>query len=413
MKAVFDWFSSRGGTLLLALVLALTVWIVANQELNPVLPPRNIGAPIEIELVGLDPGFVISNDPTVQATVLLIAQQNTWPSISPEDVIVRANLDDLSPGDHLVPLDVELSNSQAAVDSVRPQRIRVIIEERVERDIEITALTQGVAASGYTVSEAIVEPATLHVTGPRSAVEAINTLQVTADIEELRSDFVEELTATPRDAEGILVEGITLDPERVVVRVPIAQQPGIRDFAVQVPTLGRPEDGYFFTGLTISPTVITLEGNPTTIENLGSTIESQTIDLSDLRSDLTLQVPLDLPLGVQPAEGQPSTITVNINITPQQGNVLLENVPVDVENLTRGLAANVISDEVEVLVTGPQPLLDELTLDDIQVTVDLTALEIGTFFVEPEAEISGSSELSVDSILPSTIEVRIGTVGSQ
>lgn len=410
MKSFINWLSTNIGTVLLALVLSLTVWIVANQQLNPVEAPREINDAIDIEIVGLEENLVISNEPPTTATVLLIAQQNTWPSISAEDVVVRADLEGRGPGEHVIQLDVELNNVQAAVDSIRPRQVRVIIEERIEREVGVAAVTQGVAASGYIVSNVQLEPASVQLTGPRSAVEAIETIQVIPNIEELRSDFVEEMIVTPLDIEGQPVEGVVVDPERVVVRIPISQQPGIRDFAVQVPTVGRPEEGYFFTGISVEPTVITLEGNPATIENLGATIETQTIDLSDLVSDLEIDVPLDLPVGVEPAEGQPSTITVNVGITPQQGSVLFEDVPVDVANLTRGLAANIVNDEVEVLVTGPQPILDELTPDQIDVTVDLVGLEIGTFFIEPNAEILADGDFIVDSILPSTIEVRIGPV---
>ncbi len=413
MNAIFKWFSSNIWTLLLALVLSVTVWIVANQQLNPVEASREIDQPIPIEFVGLGADLVISNEPPTAATVLLIAQQNTWPSISAEDVIVRADLEDLAPGEHVVQLDVELNNVQAAVDSIRPRQVRLIIEERIERDMQITVSTQGVVASGYVASDANVEPEASQLTGPQSAVESVEMIQVTANIEELRSDFVEEVTVVPLDVEGLSVEGVILDPDRVVVRIPISQQSGLRDFAVQVPTIGRPQEGYFFTGLTVEPTVITLEGNPGTIENLGSTIETQTIDLSDLVSDLTLQVPLDLPFGVEAAEGQPSTITVDISVTPQQGSLLLEGIPVGVDNLSRGLAANIINDEVEVLVTGPLPLLNELTPEQVKVTIDLSTYEIGTFFVEPEGQVLANSEITIDSILPSTIEVRIGPVRTQ
>jgi YbbR domain-containing protein len=65
---------------------------------------------------------------------------------------------------------------------------------------------------------------------------------------------------------------------------------------------------------------------------------------------------------------------------------------------------------VDVIVSGPLPLLDTLTRQDIRVTVDLSGLGIGTHQIVPRVEIL-ISNVVVESILPNTIEVVISPSG--
>jgi YbbR domain-containing protein len=64
---------------------------------------------------------------------------------------------------------------------------------------------------------------------------------------------------------------------------------------------------------------------------------------------------------------------------------------------------------VDVIVSGPLPLLDTLTRQDISVTVDLTNLAAGTYQLSPAVEIL-VSDVVVESILPGTIEVVISPI---
>jgi len=410
MKSITEWIGINFATLLLSLALAVSVWIIANQQENPVVNDT-LNQPIPIEISGLADGLIISNDYTTTTRVSLRAQQNTWLSLSPEDVVVTANLDGLAPGTHQVPLDIDVVNTRAAVDSARPNQIRIIIEELAEEEFDLQLITEGVPASGFEVADTIFEPDTVVITGPKSLIDSITEVEVMATIEDLRNDFVDDLQVIVVNEQGEEVSGVTVTPSRVATRIPISQQPGVRDFAIQVPTIGQPADGYFFTGISVSPNIVTLEGSPTTINSLGSTIETQSIDLSNLATNVDLTVALDLPPGVQPAEGQPGTVDVVVSITPQQGSRLFASIPVRIIRLSRGLAANVITDEVEVLVTGPLSELEMITSDDIDVVIDLSPYGVGIHFVEPTANVRFGG-LEAESILPSPIEVRIEPVRS-
>jgi len=59
-----------------------------------------------------------------------------------------------------------------------------------------------------------------------------------------------------------------------------------------------------------------------------------------------------------------------------------------------------------VILSGPVPILDAMTPDDVRVVVDVSDLELGTYQLEPQVEII-PDRIAVESIVPSTVELEI------
>ena len=64
-----------------------------------------------------------------------------------------------------------------------------------------------------------------------------------------------------------------------------------------------------------------------------------------------------------------------------------------------------------MIVSGPLPVLDILLPDDVEITVDVTDLGVGTYQLTPEFEpLNGN--VTVESILPGTVEVVLSIAGT-
>jgi hypothetical protein len=59
---------------------------------------------------------------------------------------------------------------------------------------------------------------------------------------------------------------------------------------------------------------------------------------------------------------------------------------------------------VDIIISGPLPVLEVLTPQDITVTVDVTGLEVGAHQLTPKLDALVDNVL-VESILPGTVEV--------
>lgn len=408
LSKAIQWARSNLSSFTLALLLALVVWIVATQEQNPIIE-TDFGTPVPIEVVGLEDGLVITNDYPRTTQVRLRTQRDTASSISVDDILATVDLSGLGPGIYQVPLRFQIA-TQAILVSANPAHIRVQIEEEYERELPVQLVLRGQLPTGYRSGAYRIAPDSVVVRGPRSRVEMVSEVRAEVSLDGLRESFQGQLALSVLDVEGNLVEGLTLVPATVNVNIPISQEAGYRDIAVVARTIGRPAPGYYVTSITVTPPLITVRGDPQVISAMQPYAETQTIDLTGLTDDLITQVTLDLPAGVTPIEAR--SIEVLISIAAQLGS---RSVVASVQaiNLGNNLSADFSPETVELILSGPLPVLDALDpMQDVQVTVNLTNLGVGTYQIRPEVRLS-RSELSVESVLPMMVEVQITSGASQ
>jgi hypothetical protein len=75
------------------------------------------------------------------------------------------------------------------------------------------------------------------------------------------------------------------------------------------------------------------------------------------------------------------------------------------QGLAETMSAVARPSQVDVILSGPMPRLQALTLEDVKVIADLFGLGVGTHLVKPTIVVPES--LSVESVLPETVEVQI------
>jgi YbbR domain-containing protein len=99
-------------------------------------------------------------------------------------------------------------------------------------------------------------------------------------------------------------------------------------------------------------------------------------------------------------------VQVQVGIATIEGSLTLTNQPVELVNLAPGLMAEVSPLTVDVIISGPLPLLDQLSQADLRITLDLTGLIKGIYQLIPTIELR-IAEIRVESILPGSVEVLI------
>jgi hypothetical protein len=82
-----------------------------------------------------------------------------------------------------------------------------------------------------------------------------------------------------------------------------------------------------------------------------------------------------------------------------------------VNGLHEGFGAQVFPQTVDVIISGPLPVLDALASQDITVAVNAAGLGAGTYQLTPEVKVLVENVL-VESILPGTVEVVIAVAGT-
>ena len=407
---MFRWISENYRTFLWAFALSIAVWVAAVTSADPD-ETRLLEAPVPVQIIGQDPSLVINSDIPKEVEVTLRAPRSVWNLIDADPQIVQAILDisGLSSGEHSIEVQIQIDARPIQIVSVGPGTITFMLESLATQTLSVDLSLAGEPAVGYQVGETSLEPMEIVVAGAQSQVQKVMRARVSVDLSGIRENYDQTLPIEVLDEKGQPVDGITVSPETIHVSMPVSQQGGYRDVAIKVITTGRVASGYRLTDISVFPPVVTVfAGDPQLVSELPGVLETQSLDLQNAQEDINTRIALNLPEGISIVGEQ--TVLIQVGVSPIESSITLASEKVEIIGLGTGLSAQVLPLNVDVILSGPLPLLDTLTRQGIRVTVDLTGLLPGTHQVVPKVEVL-ISDIVVESILPNTIEVVISLNG--
>ncbi len=161
------WFFRNLRTLLLALMLALAVWVSAVSASDPD-EVREFPRAIELQIIGQDPGLVIVGDLPTQVVITLRAPRSVWKTLTETDDQVRAILDlsGLAAGQHRVEITPQVSARPVRVVSVAPTLLQVQLEPLATVSLPIQLTLRGEPAIGYEAGAAQLDIPNVVLYGP-------------------------------------------------------------------------------------------------------------------------------------------------------------------------------------------------------------------------------------------------------
>ena len=394
-----------GAQAVLALLLALTLWTYVSFITNPNARRQ---LPTAVQVVGLpdglilvDPGTGLPTDLTASTTLTISGPEREIEALSSADFTALINLDDAGPGVSRVPISVE-GPDVARVRSREPDEITVRLARELVATVPVTTTLQGQPPFSFSVGRVTQGAREAVVRGPEDLVRRVVAAVATVDLQGQTVDLAATLPLTPVDAMGDPVEGVTITPEEVAVRVPILAQLGPQQVSV-VPTLiGQPAPGYAVGNISVDPNVVEV----VTSGVMTGTFSTEPIDLTGLTGPITRTVGLQRPPNVitRPAD---IPVTVRVSIVPIAVTSQLP-LPIFVSptNLGEGLSAPEAEPAaIQVTLAGQFDRLIEVanTPGAVVATVDLSGLGPGTYVLPVQITVPEGLEL----IAPIDPQVRV------
>lgn len=392
--------------LLTALLVAVAVWIMAVTSSDPDQTKTYPNA-LPVEIIGQDPGLVIISEIPDTVSLTLRAPASIWTRMITEKAPVRALLDlsGLQSGEHTVPVQIQVGIKPVDVVSYNPRSVSLKLEALSTLTYEIKVITRGALPVGYQSEEPQLSETSATVSGAKSRVDQVAEVQAILDLSKVTSDINESIVLRPVDANGNLVQQVSVFPEKIILVQSVAQRGGYRNVVVKAVTKGQVKLGYRLTSISVfPPTVTVFSSDSAAVDALPGFVETASLDLTGLQDDFESSLDLLLPESLQVIGDQ--QVLVKVGIEPVQSSLALSDVLVEATGLASNLTVNILPEKVNIIISGPVPLLEKVIARDVRVLIDLTGLLPGKYTLEPKLSLNIEG-LTIESISPSTFELEI------
>lgn len=395
------------GAFLTAFTLAVIVWVLAVINADP-----NITCPtpssIPLNIIGQDTNLLLIGDIPKTITIRLRAPNSICEQLArdPGSVVASIDLSTLQSGDYSVDVTPQIADQYHPVRILEttPAQINFTLEPYEVRALPLRFNITGDPAPGFTKGATVVGESRVTISGRQSLVNQAAEAVVTLDISDAQQEIVADRPILLIDADGNPISGLTLDINTVNIQQKIERPSTYREVTVRVVTDGQPADGYLLTSITAFPPVVTVfSADPQLVREMPGFVETTPITLTGTTENLEQRVFLNLPDGVSVAGEQSVLVQISISAIQSQRSLTLN---VETIGLAPGLQIQVSPAFIDVIISGPLPVLETLQPGDIRAVLDITGLVAGEYTLAPRVEILPLG-LTTTSILPASLGVSI------
>jgi YbbR domain-containing protein len=291
---------------LMALVLALVLWMYVTNEQNPAVE-ASIDVPVEARNVASQ---MVALDTPDTVRVKVRGTRGIIAGLQPQDISAYIDLKGLSEGRQTVKIFAQVPLGLELLE-ISPDRAQIKIEPSVSRSLPVEIKLIGAPPTGTAVSKAAASPEQITVEGPKSAVESVTKAVVSVDLTGRTADFTTNLPPVPVGKDGREIAGLTIYPDKVAITANILQ--GLNKKTVDVKTIvyGQPAQGVTVKSVTTKPARIELTGDPQALDKIDF-IYTEPINVAGIDRDTEKEVKLQLKEGIVAAQ---SIVIVQIGVS--------------------------------------------------------------------------------------------------
>jgi YbbR domain-containing protein len=302
-------FGENLGLKLFALATSVMIWFYVAAERNPIIT-RTVNA--EPRMGGIAPPDVIIRLRSETVPVEITGPNNEVETVGENDVKAIVSVRNARPG--VSQLRIMRYESPPSAPHITFRALRqyvaadVLAKERKQLRIEPRFTNE--APFGRSYGKARLDPEWAWVIGTKDDLLRVSRLVVYIDTRggSVRADL--PIQAVDRD--DVVVDTVTIDPEKTHVELNLVEAPATRTLLVSVPFRGKTRYPYEVTDVEVDPAQVTVSGKSDRLLQMTS-VSTTPVSIDGLTADTTREVPLELPPDVNVKDGH-YTVRVTIRV---------------------------------------------------------------------------------------------------
>lgn len=277
---------------LLAVLVALIVWIFVMNEQNP---PVEGTFQVALGTRNLSEKMVVMEAPeTVRVKVRGL--RNAIAGAAVKEFRATVDLKGMATGQYNLPVSVALPGGYELIE-VMPDKVTVKIEAVRSRQFSIVPRLSGLLATQMQLGKVEVKPAVATITGPQSLLDSVEKVVAPLEIKEPTAAFSVTSKLILLGPEGTEMKSLTMEPTQVIVSGNLESGSVSRIVDVKTVLIGNLPDGILLRKVFTEPLKLELKGPKSVLDKI-STVVTEPVSLTGVIKDVTREVPLQIPPGV-------------------------------------------------------------------------------------------------------------------
>ncbi len=181
-----DW-----GTKLIALAITIALWFgVSGKTVTRRIQNVHLNLLVANEMQ-------ISNEPIKEVEITVTGDKQKIDRLTKDDLIVSVDLGDTLSGDRILELTAETVGlelpSGIRLEEIQPNKIAIVLEKVVEREVDVKAVFEGSLADGFEIYQKTITPSKVRLRGPESIVKSLDSISTEKiNISDKKESFTEK-----------------------------------------------------------------------------------------------------------------------------------------------------------------------------------------------------------------------------
>lgn len=380
--------------LALSCLVAVTLWIFVdltgdNGDAKKVeIDINNI--PIEYlntDTVLAQRGLMLLEEGTTQTVNVKLTASTRWNSTSLDRSAVRATVDlaDVTEtGTQRLNITILYPDGTEGISkkSSSPSMATVNIGELYHKEVEVRCERVGTVAEGYSAGELELSPSVLEIRGQKEDIDPVSYVKVVLNYDDATSTITQELDFQYYDANDQLLSGDGIHPtvDKITATLPVNVT---KELTLTMNFIQSPGARLTNTVWDIEPRSILVSGDADLLKDV-ETIVLDDFDLASLDSNTRYSYTIPLPEGCENLSGvTKATLTISFK---DMKSAPVTTTRIQCENVPEGKVADVLTEQLTVVIYGTSADVDAVTGSDLLAVADLTDFgsAAGTYTVPVE-----------------------------
>ncbi len=416
-----QWLQHKWFLRFIALALAVLLYLMVAETSSsnnassalPIVGQSSMTLDVPVEVFFDEVQYVAYNVPEEMGVELQGPSSSLTMTKLVKDYQVFVDLTNLGTGFHRVPVEARGFGGDVNVKLDR-ETVEIYIDRKqtIEVPVSVNLLNKDQLPDGKVAGDVEIEPSTVKVTGGASRIQNVKEITLNVDVANQSQTFTREIPPTILDANGNPLN-VSVDPNIINVTVPIYNESAM--IPIEVVTSGEVADDFRLVDTLLGETEVRVFAPKAVLDELQQ-VETEPIELDDLTKSGKVTATLRLPEGVTSLGKKEVEVQVLVrpnDETKDDTGELTERirltVPINVRGYDRTNFTIQTQDVVSVTLSGKRSLLESISSNSVNVTLDLTGLPSGTHAVDADYEVPKG----VTVISPKTIDVQLTGVDEE